>query len=164
MARSPKCRGGKLRLPISVNLMKMKMRQLVLTSMRLLCMKQKAGGQVSLKSEIGLGLRAGKECEKLKEGKEMERDSRHSHGRTKCNREHKAERGARVCYLDRSRSIIMRSDILVDCPLGCSGRYHPCHRWRPVSLQFCIMIIVLRRQKKRFFRSMMAMSPNCHHS
>ncbi|KAG2112420.1 kinase-like protein [Suillus clintonianus] len=74
-ARSPKRRGSKLRLPISASLTKTKTRQLVLTSMRLLCVKQKEGGQVSLKSEVGLGLGSGKEREKPREGKEKERDA-----------------------------------------------------------------------------------------
>ncbi|KAG1812593.1 kinase-like domain-containing protein [Suillus subaureus] len=75
-ARSPKRRGSKLRLPISASLTKTKTRQLVLTSMRLLCVKQKDGGQMSLKSEVGL--RAGdkgKEREKPREAKEKERDA-----------------------------------------------------------------------------------------
>lgn len=73
-ARSPKRRGSKLRLPISASLAKTKTRQLVLTSMRLLCVKQKEGGQVSLKSEVGLGVGdKGKEREKPKEGKEREK-------------------------------------------------------------------------------------------
>ncbi|KAG2048249.1 kinase-like protein [Suillus hirtellus] len=75
-ARSPKRRGSKLRLPISASLTKTKTRQLVLTNMRLLCVKQKGGGQVSLKSEVGLG--AGDKCkerEKPREGKEKERDA-----------------------------------------------------------------------------------------
>jgi 3-phosphoinositide dependent protein kinase-1 len=75
-ARSPKRRGSKLRLPISASLTKTKTRQLVLTNMRLLCVKQKAGGQLSLKSEVGLGAGdKGKEREKLREGKEKERDA-----------------------------------------------------------------------------------------
>jgi 3-phosphoinositide dependent protein kinase-1 len=44
--------------------------------MRLLCVKQKEGGQVSLKSEVGLGVGdkdKGKEREKPKEGKEREK-------------------------------------------------------------------------------------------
>ncbi|KAG2339448.1 kinase-like protein [Suillus weaverae] len=74
-ARSPKRRGSKLRLPISASLTKTKTRQLVLTTMRLLCVKQKEGGQVSLKSEVGLGVGdKGKEREKQRE-KEKERDS-----------------------------------------------------------------------------------------
>ncbi|KAG2037006.1 kinase-like domain-containing protein [Suillus americanus] len=75
-ARSPKRRGSKLRLPISASLTKTKTRQLVLTNMRLLCVKQKEGGQVSLKSEVGLGAGdKGKEREKPREGKEKERDA-----------------------------------------------------------------------------------------
>ncbi|KAG2146408.1 kinase-like protein [Suillus bovinus] len=75
-ARSPKRRGSKLRLPISASLTKTKTRQLVLTNMRLLCVKQKEGGQVSLKSEVGLGVGdKGKEREKPREGKEKERDA-----------------------------------------------------------------------------------------
>jgi len=38
--------------------------------MRLLCVKQKKGGEVSLKSEVGLGAGAGKEREKPREGKD----------------------------------------------------------------------------------------------
>ncbi|KAG1745389.1 kinase-like protein [Suillus paluster] len=77
-ARSPKRRGSRLRLPISTSLTKTKTRQLVLTNMRLLCVKQKVGGQLSLKSELGLGVGAvekGKDREKPREGKEKERDT-----------------------------------------------------------------------------------------
>ncbi|KAG0704689.1 kinase-like protein [Suillus ampliporus] len=75
-ARSPKRRGSRLRLPISTSLTKTKTRQLVLTTMRLLCVKQKEGGQLSLKSEVGLGAGdKGKEREKPREGKEKERDA-----------------------------------------------------------------------------------------
>ncbi|KAG1844219.1 kinase-like protein [Suillus subalutaceus] len=75
-ARSPKRRGSKLRLPISASLTKTKTRQLLLTSMRLLCVKQKEGGQLSLKSEVGLGVGdKGKEHAKPREGKEKERDA-----------------------------------------------------------------------------------------
>lgn len=75
-ARSPKRRGSKLRLPISASLTKTKTRQLLLTNMRLLCVKQKEGGQVSLKSEVGLGAGdKGKEREKPREGKEKDRDA-----------------------------------------------------------------------------------------
>ncbi|KAG2339442.1 hypothetical protein BDR05DRAFT_1003399 [Suillus weaverae] len=53
----------------------MKMRRLVLTTIRLLCVKQKDGGQVSLKSEVRLGMGdKGKERDKPRE-KEKERDA-----------------------------------------------------------------------------------------
>ncbi|OJA20792.1 hypothetical protein AZE42_12730 [Rhizopogon vesiculosus] len=44
-ARPPKRGGSRLYLPISTSLMKTKTRQLVLTSMQLLCLKQKKGGE-----------------------------------------------------------------------------------------------------------------------
>ncbi|OAX34954.1 kinase-like protein [Rhizopogon vinicolor AM-OR11-026] len=76
-ARSPKRRGSRLRLPISASLTKTKTRQLVLTSMRLLCVKQKKGGEVSLKSEVGFGAAGdkGKEREKPRDGKDRDRDA-----------------------------------------------------------------------------------------
>ncbi|KAG9316178.1 kinase-like protein [Chiua virens] len=53
-ARSPKRRGSRLRLPISVSPIKPKTRQLLLTTHRLLCVKQRVEGGISLKSELNL--------------------------------------------------------------------------------------------------------------
>jgi 3-phosphoinositide dependent protein kinase-1 len=53
-ARSPKRRGSRLRLPISVSPMRPKTRQLLLTTHRLLCVKQRDEGGVSLKTELNL--------------------------------------------------------------------------------------------------------------
>lgn len=69
-ARSPKRRGSKLRLPISVSPIRPKTRQLLLTTHRLLCVKQREEGGVSLKSELSLGkgiVNVSSGTEKLKE-------------------------------------------------------------------------------------------------
>lgn len=62
-ARSPKRRGSRLRLPITVSPIRPKTRQLLLTTHRLLCVKQRVEGDVSLKSELnlrkGVGLSSG---------------------------------------------------------------------------------------------------------
>ncbi|KAF8441736.1 kinase-like domain-containing protein [Boletus edulis BED1] len=68
-ARSPKRRGSKLRLPISVSPIRTKTRQLLLTTHRLLCVKQRVEGDVGLKSELSLrkGVNVGSGTEKTKE-------------------------------------------------------------------------------------------------
>ena len=70
-ARSPKRRGSKLRLPISVSPIRPKTRQLLLTTHRLLCVKQRLEGGVGLKSELnlrkGTGVSTGTEKTKEKE-------------------------------------------------------------------------------------------------
>ncbi|KIK98559.1 hypothetical protein PAXRUDRAFT_823726 [Paxillus rubicundulus Ve08.2h10] len=53
-ARSPKRRGSRLRLPISVSPIRPKTRQLLLTTHRLLCIKRREEGGVSLKTELNL--------------------------------------------------------------------------------------------------------------
>ncbi|KAF8837304.1 hypothetical protein BDN67DRAFT_208317 [Paxillus ammoniavirescens] len=53
-ARSPKRRGSRLRLPINVSPMRPKTRQLLLTTHRLLCLKQREEGGVGLKTELNL--------------------------------------------------------------------------------------------------------------
>lgn len=80
-ARSPKRRGSKLRLPISVSPIRPKTRQLLLTTHRLLCVKQRVEGGVGLKSELslrkGIGVSSG--AEKLKEKdreKEKEKEAK----------------------------------------------------------------------------------------
>jgi 3-phosphoinositide dependent protein kinase-1 len=78
-ARSPKRRGSKLRLPISVSPIRPKTRQLLLTTHRLLCVKQRIEGGVGLKSELnlrkGIGVSSG--TEKLKEkDKEKEKEAK----------------------------------------------------------------------------------------
>ncbi|KAF9233511.1 kinase-like protein [Melanogaster broomeanus] len=83
-ARSPKRRGSRLRLPISVSPIRPKTRQLLLTTHRLLCVKQRVEGGVSLKTELslrrgvgalGVGGEKVPEKEKRKEKeKEKERD------------------------------------------------------------------------------------------
>lgn len=115
-ARSPKRRGSKLRLPISASLAKTKTRQLVLTSMRLLCVKQKEGGQVSLKSEVGLGVgdkdkgkerekpKEGKEREKPREAKEKERDANKECRNVIESAEPKGEREFVILTSDRSQT------------------------------------------------------------
>ncbi|KAH7909106.1 kinase-like protein [Hygrophoropsis aurantiaca] len=68
-ARSPKRRGSRLRLPLSVSPMRPKTRQLLLTTHRLLCLKQRGGtGGISIKSELAL--------QRSDKGKEKEKDSR----------------------------------------------------------------------------------------
>lgn len=68
-ARSPKRRGSKLRLPISVSPIRPKTRQLLLTTHRLLCVKQRAEGGVTLKSELSLrkGISLSSGTDKLKD-------------------------------------------------------------------------------------------------
>lgn len=78
-ARSPKRRGSKLRLPISVPPIRPKTRQLLLTTHRLLCVKQRAEGGVGLKSELNLGkgINVSSRTEKLKEkDKEREKEAK----------------------------------------------------------------------------------------
>ncbi|KAH0827309.1 kinase-like protein [Lanmaoa asiatica] len=80
-ARSPKRRGSKLRLPISVSPIRPKTRLLLLTTHRLLCVKQRVDGGVSLKSELSLGkgISMSSGTEKLKERdkeKEKEREAK----------------------------------------------------------------------------------------
>jgi 3-phosphoinositide dependent protein kinase-1 len=83
-ARFSKRRGSKLRLPISVSTIRPKTRQLLLTTHRLLCVKQRVEGGVSLKTELSLrkgvgALGAGGEkvSEKDKrKDKEKEKDSK----------------------------------------------------------------------------------------
>ncbi|KAF9219580.1 hypothetical protein BS17DRAFT_789022 [Gyrodon lividus] len=78
-ARSPKRRGSRLRLPISVSPIRPKTRQLLLTTHRLLCVKQRVEGGVSLKTELSLrrgvsALGAGGEKSEKERFKEKERD------------------------------------------------------------------------------------------
>ncbi|KAG8213542.1 kinase-like protein [Butyriboletus roseoflavus] len=78
-ARSPKRRGSKLRLPITVSPIRPKTRQLLLTTHRLLCVKQREEGGVSLKSELNLGkgISVSSGTEKLKEkDKEREKEAK----------------------------------------------------------------------------------------
>ncbi|KAH7926505.1 kinase-like protein [Leucogyrophana mollusca] len=72
-ARSPKRRGSRLRLPLSVSPMRPKTRQLLLTTHRLLCLKQRGGvGGVSIKSELALQLtEKGKDKDKEKEARSV---------------------------------------------------------------------------------------------
>ena len=78
-ARSPKRRGSKLRLPISVSPIRPKTRQLLLTTHRLLCVKQRVEGGVGLKSELnlrkGTGVSTGTEKTKEKD-KEKEKEAK----------------------------------------------------------------------------------------
>lgn len=76
-ARSPKRRGSKLRLPISVSPIRPKTRQLLLTTHRLLCVKQRVEGGVGLKSELSLrkGATTSSGTEKVKE-KEKDKEAK----------------------------------------------------------------------------------------
>ncbi|KAH7888305.1 kinase-like protein [Phlebopus sp. FC_14] len=68
-ARSPKRRGSRLRLPISVSPIRPKTRQLLLTTHRLLCVKQRPDASVTLKTELNLRRPAEKGKEKDKESR-----------------------------------------------------------------------------------------------
>jgi 3-phosphoinositide dependent protein kinase-1 len=74
-ARSPKRRGSRLRLPISVSPIRPKTRQLLLTTHRLLCVKQREDGGVGLKSELSLrkGVNLSSTTEKVKD-KDKDKD------------------------------------------------------------------------------------------
>ncbi|KAG1764770.1 kinase-like protein [Suillus placidus] len=112
-ARSPKRRGSKLRLPISASLVKTKTRQLVLTSTRLLCVKRKEGGQVSLKSEVGLGVGdKGKEREKPREGKEKERGASKDCRNVIESAEPKGEREFVILTSNRSQTYAAETSVV----------------------------------------------------